>query len=397
MKKWKILVVDDERANLRLMEALLTPLGYEVHSANSGKLALQKVESLAPDLILLDIMMPDMDGFQVAERLKNDVNTRIIPIVMVTAINDQENRLKGLQAGADDFLSKPVDATVLKARVQALLKVKAYYDHLLEDQEKLERAVARRTEQLHEALEEINRSAAAAESANVVKGEFLANISHELRTPLNGIMGMTELILYTDLSEEQQEYMEILQQSAERLLELIDGTLDFSEIEKGMMALKPAPFKVREWLDDIIKMLVPKAEEKGIALNVSIAGNVSESFVADAGRLRQVLVNLGGNAIKFTEQGEVNIRVSSEITDQDQSRLHFEVEDTGIGISSEHQERIFDAFTQVDGSSTRRYEGIGLGLSLASRLVEMMNGRIGLESREGQGSRFRFSVPMEAT
>ncbi|MCG6881123.1 MAG: response regulator [Deltaproteobacteria bacterium] len=394
MKRWKILVVDDEPQNLRLMEIMLTPLGYDVHLAESGVMALQRIESITPDLILLDVMMPDMDGFQVLERLKNNDATRIIPIVMVTGLGDREDRLKGLEAGADDFVQKPVDATELKARVRSLLRVKAYQDLLLQGQEKLEREVARRTEQLSEALEEINRAAAAAEAANVLRGEFLANISHELRTPLNGIVGMTELVLSTDLTEEQQEYMEMVQKSADRLLDLIDKTLDFSEIETGVMALEPAPLEVSEWLDDIARMLLPKAMEKGVALNVSMDHNLPEWLIGDAVRLRQVLVNLAGNAIKFTEEGEVNIRISLESDDDGLNRLLFEIRDTGIGIPAEHQERIFDAFTQVDSSSTRRYEGIGLGLSLASRLVDMMNGRIGLESREGEGSRFWFSVPM---
>jgi signal transduction histidine kinase len=205
---------------------------------------------------------------------------------------------------------------------------------------------------------------------------------------------MTELVLSTDLTEEQQEYMEMVQKSADRLLDLIDKTLDFSEIETGVMALEPAPLEVSEWLDDIARMLLPKAMEKGVALNVSMDHNLPEWLIGDAVRLRQVLVNLAGNAIKFTEEGEVNIRISLESDDDGLNRLLFEIRDTGIGIPAEHQERIFDAFTQVDSSSTRRYEGIGLGLSLASRLVDMMNGRIGLESREGEGSRFWFSVPM---
>lgn len=394
MNEWKILVVDDEPQSLMLVEAMLTRLGYRVYLAESGTDAIEQIETLNPDLILLDVMMPHMDGFEVARHLKSNDAMRMIPIIMVMALSDREDRISALEAGADDFLSKPVDQTELKVRVKSLLQIKAYHDHFRQDQERLELEVARRTEQLSEALEEINRAAAAAEAANVLRGEFLANVSHELRTPLNGIMGMAELMLTTDLTKEQMEYTELVQESAERLLDLIDRTLDFSEIEAGVMILKAAAFNAWEWLDDIVRMLHPKAEKKGIALNVFTDHNLPEWLVADAVRLRQVLVNLAGNAIKFTEDGEVNIRISLESDDEASNRLLFEVSDTGIGIPAEHQERIFDAFTQVDSSSTRRYEGMGLGLSLASRLVGMMNGRIGLESREGEGSRFWFSVPM---
>ena len=379
----KILVVDDIPANLKVLREVLEPRGFRIFLSPRGDVALKVARSETPDLILLDVMMPGMDGLEVCRLLKADPSTAGIPVIFITAKDDAVDVVNGFAVGGVDYISKPFQAEVVIARTATHLR-----------NGRLARALKTKNE-------ELDAARAAAEKAREAQSTFLATMSHEIRTPMNSVLGMTALLAETPLSLEQSDFVETIRTGSRSLLGVINEILDFSKIESGRMSLESHPFNLNATLEEVVDLLAVKAVEKGLDLAYQIESGLPETFIGDAARMRQVLLNLAGNALKFTAKGEVVINVRRESAGPAEigsgnAALRFDVRDSGIGIPTEKLDRLFQPFTQVDSSTTRQYGGTGLGLAISKRLVELMGGRMWLESQSGAGSTFHFAVPLPA-
>ena len=361
----KVLIVDDVQLNLDLMKEILSEQGYMIATAKNGKSAIAKAKAHKFDLILLDIILPDIDGFEVCAHLKSIPQTRDTPIIFLTAKKEKESIIKGFQLGAVDYIPKPFSKEELLARVNFHLTLRKTQDELI-------------------------RSKEMAEAAVKAKSTFLANMSHEIRTPMNGIVGMVDILKRTPLTTEQLEFLDIIEISAENLLLILNDILDFTKIEAGQINIESIRFYLGYEVGEVIKLLKDKVEQKNLKLSYHIDPNVPEMLIGDPLRLKQVLINLCNNSIKFTNDGFVKIRIEAISSSDNKIRLKFEVEDSGIGISPENQLKLFKSFTQADASTTRKFSGTGLGLAISKNLVQLMNGDIGIISEEGKGSIFYF-------
>jgi len=377
MKEPKILIVDDEEKNIRLLKAMLMSEKYQIFEAISGEQALKSVTAVNPDLILLDVMMPGINGFDVCRKLKRADETKIIPIVMVTALSEKEHRVKALEAGADDFLSKPVDRSELVVRVKSLLRIKNYHDELWASN----REIAEQNEKLRE-LEKI-------------KEGLIHMIVHDLNNPLSSIMGSLDLILLKEpaLSQNHLGSLTACLDYCRDLKDMILSLLEIHKMEEGKLELDTELSNITE----LIAKVMQQAEFKAREYQVILSANGSEApypVAVDRGLMRRVIANLLSNAIRHTPAGG-SVEVKTDWLSANES-IRLQVVDTGNGLAPEYHQKVFDKFEQV----RLKREGVavgssGLGLAFCKMAVEAHGGKIWVESEgEGKGATFQFILPV---
>ncbi len=353
------------------------------HATNSAE-ALCLVADRPIDLVLLDLGLPGLDGFQFLREIKSSAKTSDIPVIVLSGRSSSAEKVRGLELGAADYQTKPFDAMELRARIFAALRDK------------------RRVDELKKKHLELIEEREAAVVALRRKSEFLANMSHEIRTPMNGVIAMAGLLQETQLSTEQRSYIDTVYSSAESLLTIINDILDFSKIESGKLDFENQPVDLRTCIEEALDLLSAKAGEKQIDLAYQLEDGVPRQVLGDVTRLRQIIVNLLGNAVKFTDQGEIVTTIKLISAPENPAnpttpwQLHFSVRDTGIGIPPERLAKLFSPFVQADVSTARHFGGTGLGLSISRRLVELMGGKLWAESSPGNGSTFQFVLPFQA-
>ena len=375
----KILIVDDEEMIRTTTRSYLEKFGMACDEAEHAEKAIEMVQNGGYDLVLSDISLPGMDGIQMMKKIKESYPD--LAFIIMTGYTEHYTYADIISAGAADYVSKPFDMKELKAKTERI------------DREKKIRAELQETNnQLETAIERANQMAVQAELASLAKSEFLANMSHEIRTPLNGVVGFTDMLLETEMTEEQIDYARTIKRSGESLLSLINDILDFSKIEAGQMDLEERSFDPEILCHDVCDLFRPKIQDKPIEILCRIGNDVPAQVKGDPHRFRQVLVNLMGNASKFTDKGEIELALDMTQGDGgEEIPFHATVRDTGIGIPEAKLANIFEPFQQADGSTTRRYGGTGLGLTICKKISELMEGDVWAESKPGEGTCFHFT------
>ncbi len=384
----RILAIDDTPTNLLTLGVALGT-DFEIQIATSGAMGLNLATDAPPDLILLDVMMPEMNGYETCRRLKADPRLRLIPVIFMTALTETAAESAGLALGAADYIAKPINLEIATQRIRNLLDREALRKEVEVHRDHLEELVQQRTLALSIARD-------AAEAANRAKSTFLATMSHELRTPMNGIMGMTDLALRRATDPQQIDWLSKGKVCAQRLLGLINDILDLSRIEAGQVQLERTDFFVDSILKDVAASIGRAASDKGLRVEVEPSAPALR-VQGDALLLHQALLKLADNAVKFTEQGSVTLRALPVHEKGDEILVRFEVTDTGIGIQAEALRQLFAAFEQADKSMTRNHGGAGVGLILCRRVAELMDGEIGADSTPGVGSTFWLAARLHRT
>ncbi len=368
-RTFSILVVDDESKNIQLLANLLKAKNHQVQFACSGEEALEWSESRQFDLILLDIMMPGMSGFDVCKRLKESPKNKDIPVIFLTGKTDADDIIKGFELGAVDYVTKPFNKIELLIRVETHLKLKY-------------------------SMEQYRLAKDQAEGANRAKSEFLANMSHDIRTPLNAINGFSELLAAIVSETKQKSYVDTIMTAGKSLLFLINDILDLARIEAGRETIQYKPVNPQRLFMEIEQIFKRKIKVKNLQLLIDIDTHLPTSLLLDETRLRQILLNIVGNAVKFTEQGHIKLAAKPIPNPNEQSKtdLIISVEDTGIGISEQYQAKLFTAFQHQPAQPNACFDGSGLGLTISNKLIEMMNGKLQFESNAGSGTVFEITL-----
>jgi signal transduction histidine kinase len=385
----RILVVDDE-PDLELL--IRQRFRHKIKNnevvfdfAHNGVQALNKLASEEGkfEMILTDINMPEMDGLTLLVQLKENYHDQ--KAVVVSAYGDMENIRTAMNRGAFDFVTKPINFTDLETTIEKTIKEIRMIRTGKEAREQLEKTI------LEKQLAEMDKTRA--EQSEKFKQQFLANMSHEIRTPMNSVIGLTNLLIKTPLEEQQRKYMNVIKKSSENLLVIINDILDLSKIEAGKMDFEQIPFSLSETIETVYHTLLFKAEDKNLFFKTEIHPSVPKTLMGDPTRLNQILINIAGNAIKFTETGGVTVDVREINRHGNQSMLQFSIIDTGIGISEESVGKIFESFSQASSDTTRKFGGTGLGLTISKQLVELQGGKIQVKSELGKGTTFSFTIP----
>lgn len=376
----KLLIVDDKEENIVALEALLRRDGIELITTTSPNEALRICWEQDIAIALIDVQMPEMDGFELVEILKSNPRTREMMVIFVTAISTETKyAVRGLNSGAVDYLYKPLDPYVTSAKVDAFIQLVRY-----------QREIKQKNAELENFQKELIAAKNLAEQGKRTKESFLANMSHEIRTPINGIIGLLHLIENTELDNEQKKIVNLLKVSSESLLGVINDILDISKIDSGKFKIIRTETRIAEVIQSVIGLLKFKADEKQIALDAKMGEDVPPLIMVDSLRLNQILLNLMSNAVKFTDIGSVTLNIDVLKRKANMVKLRFSVTDTGIGISEDKLDKIFETFEQAEDDTMHRYGGTGLGLSIVKKLADLKGGEIKVESTKGKGSSFTF-------